>query len=164
MVPEGRAEATDGFMKACRPSLLTCLVLAAVMAAPAALAGNFPATAPSIRPAHAAAPSRRHRPAPRRLDFSPVALRELVRMKFPGSPAGVLPDGWKPAVSSSYAEDFRPTTIDLGLRHQFAGQQSAQIGARITILDCISVDSNRRFALGNRGSKVHGLLGFSYRY
>lgn len=139
-------------------------MLAALSAAPAALAGGIAATASAVRPAVAPASMRRRHPAPKRLDFTPISLRELVKAKFPGSPASFLPQGWEPAASSSYAGDLHRTTIDLGLRHQFSGQQSAQLGARITVLDCISFDNAGRFALGSRGSKVHGLIGFTYRY
>lgn len=159
--------APDGSMRTCRPSLPTWLMLAALCAAPAALAGGIAATASAARPAVAAvaaAPAHRRLPAPKRHDFTPVSLRELVKAKFPGSPASFLPQGWEPAASSSYAGDLHRTTIDLGLRRQFSGRQSAQLGARITVFDCISFDNAGRFALGSRGSKVHGLIGFNYRY
>ena len=90
--------------------------------------------------------------------FLPVTLR------VPLSPVSLLPAGWEPSASSSHFDDPHRTTLDLGLRRQFSGHSSAQLGARITVLDCISIDQAGRFALGNSGSKVHGLVGFTYRY
>ena len=150
-------------MRACRPSLLTCLLLAALPATRPALATGV-AAAPAAGPVVAASPGRPHRVTPRRFSFTPISLRELVKVRLPGSPASFLPEGWEPAATSSYAGDLHRTTIDLGLRRQFSGHKSAELGARITVLDCISIDNAGRFALGNHGSKVHGLVGFTYRY
>lgn len=94
----------------------------------------------------------------------PASLRDLITLRLPSSPVSLLPAGWEPAASSSHVDDLHRTTIDLGLRRQFSGHSSAQLGARITVLDCISIDPAGRFALGDSGSKVHGLVGFTYRY
>jgi hypothetical protein len=151
-------------MRACRPSLLTCLLLAALPATRPALATGVAAAARAAGPVVKAPRGRPHRVTPRRFSFTPISLRELVKVRLPGSPASFLPEGWEPAATSSYAGDLHRTTIDLGLRRQFSGHKSAELGARITVLDCISIDNAGRFALGNHGSKVHGLVGFTYRY
>jgi hypothetical protein len=150
-------------MRACRPSLLTCLLLAALPASRPALATGT-AAARAAGPVVAASPGRPNRVTLRRFNFTPISLRELVKVRLPGSPASFLPEGWEPAATSSYAGDLHRTTIDLGLRRQFSGHKIAQLGARITVLECISIDNAGRFALGNHGSKVHGLVGFTYRY
>jgi len=151
-------------MRTCRLSLSTCLLLAALPATRPVFAGGIAAATPATGPMVAASPHRSHRVLARRFNFTPILLRELVKVRHPGSPASFLPEGWQPAASSSYAGDLHSTAIDLGLRHEFSGRQSTQLGARITVLDCISIDDGGRFALGNHGSRVHGLLGFSYRY
>jgi len=151
-------------MRTCRLSLLTCLVLAALPAAHPAFAGGLTAVAPAAGPVTATSPGRLHRLTSHRFNFTPISLHDLVKARLPGRPASLLPEGWEPVASSSYAGDLGRTTIDLGLRHQFSGQQSAQLGARITVLDCINIDNAGRFALGNHGGKVHGLIGISYRY
>jgi len=151
-------------VRTCCLSLLTCLVLAALPAAQPASAGGLTGAAPAARPVTAASPGRLHRVVSHRFNFTPISLHDLVKARLPGSRASFLPEGWEPAASSSYAGDLHRTTIDLGLRHQFSGQQSAQLGARITVLDCINIDNAGRFALGNHGGKVHGLIGISYRY
>lgn len=151
-------------MRICRPSLLTCLAAAALAAAPAAPAGGIAdpthdAAAPAAAANAAATPAR-----PRHFGFKPPSLRELMNLRLPLSPASLLPEGWKPAATSSYTGELHRTTIDLGLRRQFAGRSSAQVGARITVLDYLSIDNAGRFALGDSGSKIHGLIGFTYRY
>ncbi|MFO1400671.1 MAG: hypothetical protein U1F30_05570 [Steroidobacteraceae bacterium] len=152
-------------MRTCRPSLLTCLAAVALTAAQAAPAGGFASPAPAATASRAT----RTPTAPARgwhFGLTPAALRDLVNLRLPlqFSPAKLLPEGWEPAASSSYTDELHRTTIDLGLRRQFAGHASAQVGARITVLECINIDDAGRFALGNGGSKVHGLIGFSYRY
>jgi hypothetical protein len=151
-------------MRTCRLTLLTCLTLAALPATRPAFAGGIAASASAGAPAAALSPLRLHSLAPRRFNFTPISLRELVKARLPASPASFLPAGWEPVASSSYTGDLRGTTIDLGLRHEFSGHQSAQLGARITVLDYISIDNSGRFALGNHGSKIHGLVGLTYRY
>jgi len=151
-------------MRTCRLSLLTYLVFAALPVTRPAFAGGVAAAAPAAAPVVAASPGRPHRATPRRFNFTPISLRELVKVRLAVSPASFLPEGWEPAATSSYADDLHRTTIDLGLRRQFSGYRSAQLGARITVLDCMSIDNAGRFALGNHGSKVHGLVGLTYRY
>lgn len=151
-------------MRTVRPSLLTGLAALALGAAHAAHAGGLVAPAPAAAGASVAAAPTTAQARARRFSFTPLSLRELVNIRLPLSPASLLPTGWEPAASSSYADDLHRTTIDLGLRHQFSGHSSAQVGARITVLDCINIDQAGRFALGDGGSKVHGLVGFTYRY
>ena len=152
-------------MRICRPSLLTCLAAAALAAAPAAPAGGIAAsTREAAAPAGAAARATATPARPRHFGFKPLPLRELMSLRLPLSPARLLPEGWKRAATSSDTGELHRTTIDLGLRRQFAGRSSAQVGARITVLDYISIDNAGRFALGDSGSKIHGLIGFTYRY
>jgi hypothetical protein len=151
-------------VRTCRPSLLTCLAAAALAAAPAVPAGGIAAPARVAAPPAgvtraAATPAR-----PWHFGFKPLSLRELVNLSRPLRPTSLLPEGWEPSATSSYTGELHRTTIDLGLRRQFAGRSSAQVGARITVLDCISIDNTGRFALGDSGSKIHGLIGFTYRY
>ncbi|MCC7464211.1 MAG: hypothetical protein IT480_17340 [Gammaproteobacteria bacterium] len=151
-------------MRTSHSSSLSCLALTA-LAAQGAHADDLRAPASvAAPPATAAVRARTGSAQPWHFGFTPLSLRELMNLYLPRSPASLLPDGWEPAVTSSRTEALHQTTIDLGLRRQFAGRSSAQLGARITVLDCISIDNSGRFALGDSGSKVHGLIGFTYRY
>jgi hypothetical protein len=151
-------------MRTCRPSLPACLTAVALTAATPVLAGGLLTPAPATVPVAAATRTHAAPLRVRRFNFALPALRDLVSLRMPASPASLLPEGWEPAASSSYADELHRTTFDLGLRHKFSGNASAQLGARITVLDCISIDHAGRFALGNSGSRIHGLIGLNYRY
>jgi hypothetical protein len=109
--------------------------MAVLPAASAAFAGGMAATPPPAAPESARPPAHQQRPPLYRFNFAPELLRDLVKLTIPASPARLLPAGWEPAASSSYTGELHRTTIDLGLRRQFSGQQSAQLGARITVMD-----------------------------
>ncbi len=150
-------------MRGWRPSLLTCLTVGTLTVAASAHAGGLVSPAPATVAADSV---RTHAVSAwtRGFGFAQASLRELMAVRLPLGPASLLPAGWEPAATHSRTEELRRTTIELGLRHRFAIGASAQVGARITVLDCINVDQSGRWALGDGGSKVHGLIGFTYRY
>jgi hypothetical protein len=153
---------SDSSMRTCRASLLTLLAAAALADGGTAAAGGLVSPAPAT----AATPTRSASPYAwmHLSSFAPLSLRELLSLRLLTEPVRLLPAGWEPTATSSYADDLHRTTIDLGLRYRFSGMSSAQLGARITVLDCISIDPAGRFALGDSSSRVHGLIGFTYRY
>jgi len=148
-------------MATCRSPLRASLAIAAALAVSPAFAGGIAATANVQRPP---AGARAHaRAALRHFNFSAAALQDVVRARLAAGPAQLVPRGWEPAATSSRLEEPRQTSLDLGLRREFSGRQSAQVGARIMVLDCVSIDNSGRFALSGHG-KVHGLIGITYRY